>query len=54
MTSKESITKMIANSENKGTLTRTMGRLTTAVGLAATAGMILSAAGASVRLVGVT
>ena len=54
MTSKESITKMIANSENKGTLARTMGRLTTAVGLAATAGMILSAAGASVRLVGVT
>ena len=54
MTSKESITKMIANSENKRTLARTMGRLTTAVGLAATAGMILSAAGASVRLVGVT
>ena len=54
MTSKESITKMIANSENKGTLARTMGKLTTAVGLAATAGMILSAAGASVRLVGVT
>ena len=54
MTSKESITKMIANSENKRTLARTMGRLTTAVGLAATAGMILSAAGTSVRLVGVT
>ena len=54
MTSKESKTKMIANSEGKGTLARTMIRLTTAVGLAATAGMILSAAGASVRLVGVT
>ena len=45
---------MIANSEDKGTLARTVGRLTTAVGLAATAGIILSATAAPVRLVGVT
>jgi type IV pilus assembly protein PilQ len=45
---------MIANSEDRLTLAQTMGRLTTAVGLAATAGIILSAAAAPVRLVGVT
>ena len=43
MPSKESKTKMIANSEDKATLARTFGRLTMAVGLAATAGIILSA-----------
>jgi type IV pilus assembly protein PilQ len=45
---------MIANSEDTRTLARTMGRLATAVGLVATAGIILSAAAAPVRLVGVT
>jgi type IV pilus assembly protein PilQ len=54
MTSNESKTKMIANSEGRGTLARTIGRLTAAVAFAATAGIILSAAAASVRLVGVT
>ncbi len=45
---------MIANSEDTATLARTMGRLTIAVGLAATAGIILTATAAPVRLVGVT
>ena len=54
MRSNESETKMIANSEDKAPLTRTFGRLTMAVGLAATAGIILSATAAPVRLVGVT
>ena len=54
MPAKESETKMIANSEDKAPLTRTFGRLTMAVGLAATAGIILSATAAPVRLVGVT
>ena len=45
---------MIANSEDTGTLARTMGRLTIGVGLAATAGIILTATAAPVRLVGVT
>ncbi len=54
MPSRESKTKMIANSEDKATLARTFGRLTMAVGLAATAGIILSATAAPVRLVGVT
>ena len=44
---------MIANSEDRGTLARAMGRLTIGVGLAATAGIILTAT-APVRLVGVT
>jgi len=44
---------MIANSEDKGTLARAVGRLTIGVGLAATAGIILTAT-APVRLVGVT
>ena len=54
MTSKESTTKMIANSEDKVALQRMAGRLCIALGLAATAGMVLSAAAAPVRLVGVT
>ena len=45
---------MIANSADRGTLTRTMARLTIAAGLAATAGIILTAAAAPVRLVAVT
>jgi len=45
---------MIANSEYRRTLARTVGRLTVAVGLAATAGIILTATAAPVRLVGVT
>ena len=45
---------MIANSEARGTLPRIVGRLTMAVGLAATAGIILTATAAPVRLVGVT
>jgi type IV pilus assembly protein PilQ len=45
---------MIANSEDKGMLARAVSRLTMAVGLAATAGIILSATAAPVRLVGVT
>ena len=45
---------MIANSEARGTLPRTLARLTMAVGLAATAGIILTATAAPVRLVGVT
>ena len=44
---------MIANSEDRGTLARALGRLTIGVGLAATAGIILTAT-APVRLVGVT
>jgi type IV pilus assembly protein PilQ len=44
---------MIANSEDRGTLARAVGRLTIGVGLAATAGIILTAT-APVRLVGVT
>jgi type IV pilus assembly protein PilQ len=44
---------MIANSEDRGTLARAMGRLTIGVSLAATAGIILTAT-APVRLVGVT
>ena len=44
---------MIANSEDRGTLARVMGRLTIGVSLAATAGIILTAT-APVRLVGVT
>ena len=54
MTSKESTTKMIANSEDKVALQRMAGRLCIALGLAATAGMVLSAAATPVRLVGVT
>jgi type IV pilus secretin PilQ/predicted competence protein len=54
MTSKESKTKMIANSEEKVALQRMAGRLCIALGLAATAGMVLSAAAAPVRLVGVS
>ena len=54
MPATESKTKMIANSEDTGALARTFGRLTMAVGLAATAGIILSATAAPVRLVGVT
>ena len=53
MVSRESNT-MIANSADRGTLTRTMARLTIAAGLAATAGIILTAAAAPVRLVAVT
>ena len=45
---------MIANSADRGTLTRTMARLTIAAALAATAGIILTAAAAPVRLVAVT
>ncbi len=45
---------MIANSEDKRTLARAMGRLAIGVGLAATAGIILTATDAPVRLVGVT
>ncbi len=45
---------MIANSEARGTLPRIAGRLTMAVALAATAGIILTATAAPVRLVGVT
>ena len=45
---------MIANSEDGRTRARRMGRLATAVGLVATAGIILSATAAPVRLVGVT
>ena len=44
---------MIANSEDRGTLARALGRLTIGVGLAATAGIILTAT-APARLVGVT
>jgi type IV pilus assembly protein PilQ len=44
---------MIANSEDRATLARAVGRLTIGVGLAATAGIILTAT-APVRLVGVT
>ena len=54
MTSKESKAKMIANSEDKVALQRMAGRLCIALGLAATAGMVLSAAATPVRLVGVT
>ncbi len=45
---------MIANSEARGRLPRTLARLTIAVGLAATAGIILTATAVPVRLVGVT
>jgi type IV pilus assembly protein PilQ len=45
---------MIANSEARGTLTGIAGRLTMAVALAATAGIILTATAAPVRLIGVT
>ena len=54
MTSKESKAKMIANSEDKVALQRMAGRLCIALGLAATAGIVLSAAATPVRLVGVT
>jgi type IV pilus assembly protein PilQ len=45
---------MIANSESRRTLQRTLGGLTLAFGLAASAGIILTATTAPVRLVGVT